>query len=322
MCLEDYEELNYTPVHYKSPFLTKWQLNPLPFEISEFIGKYIPVDYGSRRVPVLCTGIGILLGDGVVAIDFDGPEAFEFFDERFGSISNYNVNMAWTSGKPSRMQVLWKVPEKYWHLLRTVKVGKGGKLEFRWKGSQSVIPPSLHSDEYGLYKWLAEPIGDPICEIPENILEWWLNYCSKLPEENNDISTDIVGTISDEGNYNKVKGLVEIIRGHMMLKSREEWSRICWAVAHEVGIESATSIMRTYFPEDRPGAYRNIFKSYKRGASPGFGTLYHWANLCNSDKTKEVIRRSFEAERQNEERALAEFFRKQKERIHQSKGNK
>jgi len=323
MSLDDYKEFGYTPVNHKRPFLPSWQNNPLTYEISSYVGKHISVKYGSKTVPVLCTGFGLILGDGYVAVDFDGSEAFEYFFEQFGLVSNYKVNMAWTSGKESRMQFLWKVPSEYWDKLKTIKVGIGGKLEFRWKGAQSVMPPSLHSNEYGNYKWLIEPYGTKIYRIPDNILEWWIERSAGLVKEHGDFDKFNKQQVDDEIHFNKVVSLVSIIREFEPLKSRNDWSRVSWAVAHEIGVENAKHVMNEYYPEDRPGAYNNIFTSYKACASPKFGTLYFWANRCSKKKTANIIRQLFEEQNEKEERALSEFLREQRERRSQinKKGN-
>ncbi|EAM49789.1 DUF3987 domain-containing protein [Crocosphaera watsonii] len=105
------------------------------------------------------TGIGLRLGTvsgGVLAIDADGDLAEAKLQELSGG--DLPLTPCWTSGKPGRRQLLYRISPEYWEKIKTVKIdcGQGQHLEFRWDGCQSVLPPSKHP-ETGQYHWLVSP---------------------------------------------------------------------------------------------------------------------------------------------------------------------
>ena len=124
----------YTPVVGKRPFKKDWANHPHTFN---------EIDYPAY-------GYGLILGPssgGVVAIDFDGPLAVDYFYDELG-FDLEDDPVCWTSSKTGRCQIAYLVPEKYWEHLNTTKIDltidpddRQG-LEFRWAGGQSVLPPS------------------------------------------------------------------------------------------------------------------------------------------------------------------------------------
>jgi len=104
--------------------------------------------------------IGVLLGPasgGLLAVDFDGPEAAAKFESVFAqSSSDLPPTVAVTSGRPGRCQKLFLVPESKWAQLGGPKSWKGadGKtcLELRWTGQQSAIAGD-HPSTDG-YRWM------------------------------------------------------------------------------------------------------------------------------------------------------------------------
>ena len=111
----------YTPVAGKRPYLTKWVDQPHTFN---------EIDHPKD-------GFGLLLGPpsgGVVAIDFDGPLAWDHFSDEL-NLDIEDDPIIWTSWKKDRCQMAYIVPEDSWEHLRTIKINLGDKqgLEFRWK---------------------------------------------------------------------------------------------------------------------------------------------------------------------------------------------
>jgi hypothetical protein len=144
-------------------------------------------------------GLGVVTGElsgGLVALDIDGPEADaryataagEGYEERGGE-----TTMAWTSGKPGRRQLLYRVPEHMVPQLRHVHVvvlkkdgawalEKGDEdrtkegvpkdyeeVVLRFNRCQSVLPGSIHP-EGRQYKFLQYNDGKP-ADAPEWILD-------------------------------------------------------------------------------------------------------------------------------------------------------
>ncbi|XZO03460.1 MAG: bifunctional DNA primase/polymerase [Microcoleus sp.] len=135
------------------------------------------------------TGIGLKLGNGLLAVDFDGESAVNLLVKLAGenSLAEFTRTTAWTSGRPGRKQVLFSVPEKDWSRLRNRKIytgvtdqdGKGECLEFRWLGTQSVLPPSLHPDTGRPYVWLNSPLKNPPVLVPDWLVEVCENWHSE-----------------------------------------------------------------------------------------------------------------------------------------------
>lgn len=126
-------------------------------------------------------GFGIRTGevsDGIIAIDEDGFAAAELAQEL--SDGDLPETTAFTSGRPGRRQLLYKVPQEYWGIFKTIKLktgvkdedGKEQQLEFRWNGCQSVLPPSVHPIT-GRYTWLNHSQPAP---CPTWLVEFMLNH--------------------------------------------------------------------------------------------------------------------------------------------------
>jgi hypothetical protein len=87
------------------------------------------------------TGVGLKLGNGLLAVDIDGESAAKLLFKLSGQ-NTLPVTTAWTSGRPGRRQYLLSVEEKHSPRLRNLRIGTGiagddGKeecLEFRWLG--------------------------------------------------------------------------------------------------------------------------------------------------------------------------------------------
>lgn len=130
-------------------------------------------------------GVGINLGySNIIAIDFDGYTAYKVWKNIGCTREQIENTISWTSGRQFRRQCLFKVPQELVEFLQTRKYGLTKStsakktLEFRWKGSQSVLPPSVHPDGFP-YRWIHGPINySTIPELPYAALEFWLNDCT------------------------------------------------------------------------------------------------------------------------------------------------
>jgi hypothetical protein len=107
-------------------------------------------------------GVGLRTGrisGGIVAVDADGPAAQGKILELSGGEA-LPETVSFSSGRPGRCQYLFYVPREYWETIHTTKIstgikdddGKEQKLELRWDGCQSVLPPSAHPST-GVYQW-------------------------------------------------------------------------------------------------------------------------------------------------------------------------
>jgi Bifunctional DNA primase/polymerase, N-terminal len=132
------------------------------------------------------TGVGLKLGNGLLAVDIDGESAAKLLFKLSGQ-NTLPVTTAWTSGRPGRRQYLLSVEEKDSPRLRNLRIGTGiagddGKeecLEFRWLGTQSVLPPSIHPLTNKPYIWINNPLQTPPALAPE----WLINLCESWHSE-------------------------------------------------------------------------------------------------------------------------------------------
>jgi hypothetical protein len=145
-------------------------------------------------------GLGVVTGalsGGLIALDIDGHEA----DARYKAISGEEylpygkeTTMAWTSGKPGRRQLLWRVPEalvpQLSHVISLILLeggvwwsGKGRQNEddpmnrapkeelvLRFNRCMSVLPGSPHPDTKKRYRFLQYNEGKPAV-APEWVLD-------------------------------------------------------------------------------------------------------------------------------------------------------
>ncbi len=135
------------------------------------------------------TGVGLKLGNGLLAVDIDGESAAKLLLKLSSksSLTDFFGTTAWTSGRPGRRQYLFSVEEKNWPRLRNVRIGTGvagddGKeecLEFRWLGTQSVLPPSIHPLTNKPYTWINNPLQTPPALAPEWLIELCENWHSE-----------------------------------------------------------------------------------------------------------------------------------------------
>jgi hypothetical protein len=132
------------------------------------------------------TGVGLKLGNGLLAVDIDGESAAKLLFKLSGG-NTFPVTTAWTSGRPGRRQYLLSIEEKNWPRCRNLRIGTGipgedGKeecLEFRWLGTQSVLPPSIHPLTKKPYTWINNPLQTPPALAPEWLIELCENWHSE-----------------------------------------------------------------------------------------------------------------------------------------------
>lgn len=121
---------------------------------------------------------GLILGPasgGVLAVDFDGPDAPGKFQEIFNRpATDLPPTVGVTSGKHCRGQRLFQVDQDWWPHLRGRREWKHNGstcLELRWAGHQSVIA-GAHPETNG-YSWLPDssPADRELALAPDWLLE-------------------------------------------------------------------------------------------------------------------------------------------------------
>lgn len=178
LSLPDHWQRQLVPVQGKCPYDKGW--NSRQYDHLEIL-----TELQSGKA----TGVGLKLGNGLLAVDIDGESAAKLLVELAGenSLADFSRTTAWTSGRQGRKQCLFSVSEADWHRLRTRRIGTGISgddskeecLEFRWIDAQSVLPPSVHPGTGKPYTWINNPLEIPPVSAPE----WLINLCENWHSE-------------------------------------------------------------------------------------------------------------------------------------------
>ena len=248
----------------KIPYPNNWQNTPLTLQ------------------QVTSSNIGLQLGEhsnGVCAIDFDGIEAIDYWNENFPRHEIDKINtVMWSSGKPYRLQAAFTVPHDYWDVLKHRKISM---LEFRW-GNQSVLPPSK-LDDGRQYFWIKNPSTTAIKEIPEDVLAHWLNliYQDMIKYDNIQVKEYEVKTVDEEF----VNHLLERISHKVgeLKGDYETWRTIAWATCSAVGVNSAKMLMQYYFPYKTTKEMSSLLQ-WKNGIGPKLGTLIKMSGISSLER--------------------------------------
>jgi hypothetical protein len=168
----------FVPVAGKATYVKEWSTKPLT--------RALCIEaYKTNRA---YAGLGVVTGEfsgGLIALDIDGLEADERYKQAAGA--DYDAlgeerTMSWTSGKPGRRQLLYRVPQSIvpelrhvktlilradgeWHLGHSDVERQAAKVEaeeapkyeevvLRFNQCQSVVPGSPHPDTGKPYRWL------------------------------------------------------------------------------------------------------------------------------------------------------------------------
>lgn len=120
--------------------------------------------------------VGLVLGppSGVIAVDFDGRGSTAMFEQVFGRPwSELPPTVTWSSGRPNRRQLAFRVPTDAWEHLRGRRYWEASDgrivLELRGAGHQSVIAGE-HPDTAG-YHWVHSPQEQSVADAPDWLLE-------------------------------------------------------------------------------------------------------------------------------------------------------
>lgn len=248
----------------KVPYPNNW--NNLPLKLNE----------------ISSSNIGLQLGqysNGTCAIDFDGIEAIDYWNEHFPQYPIHELDsISWSSGKDYRLQVAYSVPKEYWDVLKKKVVSK---LEFRW-GGQSVLPPSKLVDGRQ-YFWINRPSTTQLKQIPEEVLTHWLQllYQDITKYDNvqvqqfeiNDMDEEFINVLLE-----KISHKVGNLRGDY-----DVWRTIAWATCSAVGISSAKMLMQYYWPDKTKKELKTL-TSWKNGIGPKIGTLIKMSGISSLER--------------------------------------
>lgn len=264
--------------------LVNWRFVPIPYgEKGPKTKDWHKKPYTLEQIPQN-SNIGVILGpqsNGIIAIDFDGPWAWDYWLENIKVPFDTIDTVMWTSNKPGRCQMAFQVPIEFWpHMPDCFKVigpiGEDGKhqaIEFRWgntKGIQSVLPPSLHPDNKidpnVNYAWLRKPSQVNVQEIPIELLEWIYNY-----KEESDIMEQV--TEYSKNTPDDVAQMCEELKRLYPSLDYDTWIRVTWAFCSELGTNDGIMLMKYYYPESKKGEYNKLTKSRYSGKRVTIATV-------------------------------------------------
>jgi hypothetical protein len=180
------------PTKYKKPLGYFWQTRPFtPGELSQGLINNGVTVLGKNQQPysVMPTGFGLLTGHPIkgggktyylMALDQDGTSAHQKILE-LSQGAGLPHTVAFTSGRRGRCQYLFALEAEDTSRLKTRKIntGKDEALELRWKGCQSILPPSLHPFS-GQYQWCE---GCSITTTAVALAPDWLLKLMRSPDE-------------------------------------------------------------------------------------------------------------------------------------------
>jgi hypothetical protein len=241
-------------------------------------GEKIPVGNGWQKHPltldqIYTNNVGVILGpasNGLCAIDFDGIEAIDHFNNIFPNIDITSIDTTmWTSGKEYRMQVAFYVPKIYWDVLKRKVVNK---LEFRWTNTQSVLPPSKLIDGRQ-YMWIKKPSEVGIKQLPDDILVYWLKLMYDEMTKYDQVTTKAYDPI--EVDEIVIDTLLDNIQKHTgsLQGEYDVWRTIAWATCSVVGINVAEQLMLKHWHYKTKKEIQTLRAWRSNVNGPGIGTL-------------------------------------------------
>ena len=254
----------------KRPYPAGWQRTPL--ELSQ----------------VDSANVGVLLGPeshGIVALDFDGTSAWQWFDQVIGG--ELPATVMWTSGKQDRCQMAFQVPARYWFYLRSLKIGaassywiaQGEGFEFRWAGGQSVVPPSRLADGRE-YTWINRPSQHTVADLPDAVLAYWLEQSN--PAVTAAPTRDL--TQLTEADLGEITLLLTQLKARHTELDYDTWLTVSWATAHHVGTDVAAVVMNQYWPEKKRSEYSRLYQGYDAARSPTIGSIRKLVGPVNKEQ--------------------------------------
>jgi hypothetical protein len=231
--------------------------------------------------------IGLVLGpeSGVMAVDFDGTGSTVTFKEIYNRpYSDLPKTVSWSSGRPNRRQLAFRVPLDYWPHLRNRRTwSRNGSIvfELRWANHQSVIA-GAHPDTAG-YHWLPgrSPNDIAVADAPDWLLEPLLKRPSESP------AAEYQPTEADGRNA------VTLLEHITPREDYESWLAVGMAL-HSVNPGFLTNWVEwsrgcSNFNEEECLAKWTSFK--KHGIT--IGTLYHYARqdgfIISQDDLEEFV---------------------------------
>jgi hypothetical protein len=139
---------------------------------------------------------------------------------------------------------------------------------------------------------------EPVADLPEDLLILWLSLMT--PKRVASALPEVKLEELDEKRVAQVNELLEIVKGKHPVLAYDDWCKVSWGVAKELGREAGEVVMREYYPEQEPGEYRNIYRTYDVAKSPSMGTVRQIYAGITSKKEKHAEERKIYLTRRQE----------------------
>jgi len=230
-------------------------------------------------------GVGLRTGrisGGLVAIDADGKAAHEKILELSGGIA-LPLTVSFSSNRRGRCQYLFYIPSEYWEKIHTTKIGTGikgddgkeQKLELRWDGCQSVLPPSAHPST-GVYQWRKSFNDIEIALAPIWVIEQMLT--EQAPGAT---AQKIQISLSPTENWTTTDWALDYLNALSPYRADDydDWLSVGMAL-HSIddALLAEWDKWSSQSPKYKPGVCEKKWKSFKnQGVS--IGSLAHMAKL-------------------------------------------
>ena len=238
-----------------------------------------------------CVSVGVFSGPvsgGLLFVDHDGLGASKEL-ESIGfenGLKSLPISWACTSNRNARLQIIYKVPERYWDHIKTNKLHKhktqswndtkqkmeDEKLELRWTGCQSIVL-GQHPDTQG-YRWLKNrgPLDLPLAEAPIQIIE---NMLRPKPKPKNTFQPTITNPKSDAERARSYLRSLSSLRAD----DYDSWVRVGMAL-HSVGDDSLLFDWDSWSSQSakwEQGECDRKWATFEAGGPTTLGTLGSWA---------------------------------------------
>jgi hypothetical protein len=263
----------------KAPISEGWQNSPLtPSEAIKALDGF---------KFKLATGFGLLMGRpfdhagetvAALAMDCDGSPAETLLKEMFPPLPE---TVSFTSGRDGRHEEIYLVSEGDFSLVRPKQIDTGErdeenkpiKLDFRWKGQQSILPPSKHPTTDG-YRWINDINTAPIAPLPREVFKVFESAPTKIETHSRTVarSGEKYRQMDDRDWAMSYLAAIDV--------SALDWYayRDLLFAVHSIGFseDEAIAVSRTSSKHTDRGFF-DIWRHIKSGEGIGIGTLGYLA---------------------------------------------
>jgi hypothetical protein len=205
------------------------------------------------------------------------------------------------SGKPNRAKLLYRLPPSLPSLV-TRQIATNGTmiLEFRCaskngKTVQDVLPPSIHPETNMPYTWGGSGSFTQIPEIPQQLLELWINgvqgtvSAKTTASPRSAVMQAILSLPEDQGHIKQVQDALNKISADC---PREQWMRIVFAIKslHWIcGKELAENWSRTSDTKWDLFEFEKLWNSAKEYGGISINTLFYLAQNKDVEHTAPIL---------------------------------